>query len=134
MLAARALLVVLALVSLAGSPVPRSLALPAMLVLACLCAARLRRAHRLPPASLRIADDGRWLVLREGAGPPRLFERARVQVRGSLAWVEAVGPDGRRRGWAWWPDTLDADGLRRLRLASRGPGAHSAAAIATMPG
>lgn len=134
MLAARATLTVLALVSLAGSALPRQVALPGMLLLAAFSILRLQRALREPPASLRIADDGRWLVLREGAGPPRLFEQARVQVRAGLAWVEAVGPDGRRRGWAWWPDTLDADGLRRLRLASRGPGAHSAAAIATMPG
>lgn len=134
MLAARAVLAVLALGSLLGSAMPRQVAVPGALLLGGLCFLRLRRAHRHPQASMRIADDGRWLVLQEGAGPPRLFEQARVQVRGSLARVEAVGPDGRRQGWDWWPDTLDAEGLRRLRLASRGPGAHSAAAIATMPG
>jgi hypothetical protein len=134
MLAARLLMAALAVVSLGLSALPRLAAVPCMAVLACVCVLRLRRDHRRPPVALRIADHGRWLVLRELAGPPRLFEQARVQVRAGLAWVEAVGPDGARRAWTWWPDTLDAEGLRRLRLAARGPGAHSAAAIATMPG
>ena len=134
MAAARAGLGLLAALSVWLCALPRWPALAAIAVVLAFTAWGLRRDATRPAVWLRIADDGGWLVLIEPGRPPRLFGQCRVQVRGSLAWVRVRGEDGRTRDWAWWPDTLAAAGLRRLRLASRGPGAHSAAALATMPG
>ena len=106
---ARAGLGLLAALSVWLCALPRWPALAAIAVVLAFTAWGLRRDATRPAVWLRIADDGGW----------------RVRVRGE---------DGRTSDWAWWPDTLAAAGLRRLRLASRGPGAHSAAALATMPG
>ena len=134
MAAARAVLAVLAALSLWLSALPAGWAIAAILVFLPWAVRRIRRDASLAPVSLRIADDGAWLVLLEPLQRPRLLAPCQVQVRGGLAWVRARGTDGRSRAWAWWPDTLDAAGLRKLRLAARGPSAHSAAALATMPG
>ena len=134
MAAARAALAVLAAASLGLSALPGLAAVAAVLVLLPFMAWRIRGDLRRAPASLRVADDGQWLVLLEPLQRPRLLERCRVQVRGGLAWVEAREPDGRRRTWTWWPDTLDGAALRKLRLAAGGRSAQTAAALATMPG
>lgn len=134
MASARSVLAVLAVVSLGLSDLPWVAVVAAAFVLLPVMAWRIRRDLHRAPASLRLADDGTWLVLLEPLQRPRLLERCRVQVRGGLAWVEARGPDGRRRAWTWWPDTVDAAALRKLRLAAGGRSAQSAAALATMPG
>ena len=134
MAVARGVLALLVVLSLWLSALPSMAAVPAILVLLPFTAWRIRRDLRQPPVSLRIADEGHWLVLLEPLQRPRLLGQCRVQVRGGLAWVRARDAAGRRRAWAWWPDTLPPGGLRKLRLAARGPSAHSAAALATMPG
>ena len=134
MAAARTGLALLAALSLWLSALPAMAAALGTLVLLPFTLWRVRRDLASAPLSLRIADDGAWLVLLEPLQRPRLLRSCAVQVRGGLAWVRARGADGRVRRWAWWPDTLDEAGLRKLRLAARGPSAQSAAALATMPG
>jgi hypothetical protein len=134
MAAARAGLAGLAAMSLCLSALPRVPAFALILVLLPFTAWRLRRALAVAPVALRIADDGGWVVLLESQRRPVLLRACRVQVRGALATVRARGPRGERLAWTWWPDTLDAAGLRKLRLASGGRGAQTAAALATMPG
>jgi len=134
MAVARAVLAGLAALSIWLSALPWTACLAAVLVLLPFTAWRIRRELGQPPVTLRIADDGAWVVLLEPLRRPRLLEACRVQVRGGLAWARARDVGGRRRSWTWWPDTLSAADLRKLRLADRGRSAHSAAALATMPG
>ena len=134
MAGARAGLAGLAALSLWLSALPPLAALLLILVLLPFTAWRLRRALAMPAVGLRIADDGGWVVLLENLRRPVLLRACRVQVRGALATVRARGARGERLAWTWWPDTLDAAGLRKLRLASRGRNAQTAAALATMPG
>ena len=134
MAAARGALTALAAVSLWLSAMHAALAILAIAVLLPFTLRRIRRELGRAPVTVRIADDGSWLVLLEPLRRPRLLDDCRVGVRGKLAWARARGPDGRVHTWTWWPDTLDAAGLRKLRLAARGPSAQSAAALATMPG
>jgi hypothetical protein len=131
---ARVALLVLAVASLWLSALPRPAAMLAAPVLALVSARRLVQAWRRPAESLRIADDGQWVVLLRPLHRPLLLPRARVGVRSGMAWVRADGGGQEPRTWTWWPDTLPAGALRRLRLAAGGPGAHSSAALATMPG
>ena len=134
MAGARAALAGLAALSLWLSALPRLAALALVLVLLPFTAWRLRGALAAAPVALRIADDGAWVVLLEPLHRPVLLRACHVLVRGPLATVRARGPRGRRLAWSWGPDTLDAAGLRKLRLASRGRNAQTAAALATMPG
>ena len=134
MAGARAGLAGLAALSLWLSALPPLAALFLILVLLPFTAWRLRRALAMPAVGLRIANDGGWVVLLENLRRPVLLRACRVQVRGALATVRARGARGERLAWTWWPDTLDAAGLRKLRLASRGRNAQTAAALATMPG
>ncbi len=134
MVGVRAALAGLAALSLWLSALPRLAALALVFVLLPFTAWRLRRALAVAPVALRIADDGGWVVLLEPLRRPVLLRACRVQVRGVLATVRARGPRGRGLAWTWAPDTLDAEGLRKLRLASRGRNAQTAAALATMPG
>ena len=131
---ARLVLLALALGSLWSSALPRPAAMLASPLLLFWVGRSLRRAWRRPAETLRIADDGRWVVLLRPLRRPLLLPAARVGVRAGMAWVRAGGGGQATRTWTWWPDSLPAGSLRRLRLAAGAPDAHSSAALATMPG
>ena len=116
------------------SALPLAWAVPAGLLVLAGSAWRIRRDHCVAPVSLRIADDGAWVVLLEPQGRPLLLGGAEIGVRGPLAWVSARDPAGRFRAWMWWPDQTDPEGMRKLRLACSSPNAKSAPSLATMQG
>jgi hypothetical protein len=128
------LLAVMAVVSLGLSALPLVWAVPLTVLVLVSSAWRIRRDLRLAPVSLRIADDGAWVVLLQPQTRPLLLFAAEIGLRGPLAWVRAREPGGRIRAWLWWPDQIDPEGMRKLRLACGSPNAKSAPSLATMQG
>jgi hypothetical protein len=72
------------------------------------------REHRRPPKVFGVSPDGAMTL---DATP---LARCKVHWRGRLAFVTAHDVEGRVHRLAFWPDTLDARGRRRLRLAVDG--------------
>ena len=72
------------------------------------------REHRRPPRVLLIRSDASATL------DDMPLTHPCVQWRGSLAFVRARDPSGRMHRLAFWPDTLDAQGRRALRLAQPG--------------
>ena len=97
--------------SLLACELPLILAVPAAL-LAVFEGQRQARRHLRRPVL--------HLVLADGA-PPRLdgeaVADARLQWRGTLAFLALRDARGTIQRLAWWPDTLDARARRELRLA-----------------
>jgi hypothetical protein len=124
----------MAVLSLGLSALPKLWALPLGALLVAISARRIRLELQRAPASLRIADDGAWVVLLPAQGRPVLLRAADLGVRGPLAWVSARGPGGKVLAWMWWPDQSDPEGMRKLRLACSGRNAKSAPSLATMQG
>lgn len=132
--AARAILCLLAVASIALSAIPAPLGAALGLLAAGGTVLALRRDLARARQGLRVADDGTWAVLLQPGAPPRLFSRARVRVRGPFARLEAKDFRDQVLAWSWWPDTLDRASRRRLRLASGSPIGTSGPALATMSG
>ena len=124
----------MAVVSLGLSALPLVWAVALSVLVLASSAWRIRRDLRLAPVGLRIADDGAWVVLLRPQARPLLLFAAEIGVRGPLAWVWARDPAGRFRAWLWWPDQIDPEGMRKLRLACGSPNAKSAPSLATMQG
>lgn len=113
-------LVVLALtaagaVSASALPSPWRGVLAALVALHGLLAAR-REAGR-PACTVTLAGAGA-LVVTAGADAARL-QGVSIDFRGPLVRLQGRDRRGRTIRLLWWPDTLDADGRRRLRRAAR---------------
>ncbi len=122
----------MAALSLWLSAMPRFAAVALALLALAFSAWRIHRDRQAAPASLRIADDGSWVVLLRPQARPVLLVTADIGVREPLAWVRAGEPGGRTLGWLWLADGSDPEGMRKLRLACAGRKAKSAPSLATM--
>ena len=74
-----------------------------------------REARRRPAC---LAWDHRGACLQDGQGGWVPLREPRLQFRGPLVQLRAIGRGGRRVHLLWWPDTLPPPARRRLRLAA----------------
>ncbi|WP_394540970.1 hypothetical protein PRJ39_10990 [Lysobacter enzymogenes] len=108
---ALAALGVLAGAATLASEAPARLAWPVAALAVGWGAALARRELRRPPRRLRLAGARAWL-------DDAPIAQARLYWRGPLARLEFRDAQGRRGRLLWWPDSLDAQGRRELRLAA----------------
>ncbi|OGT59148.1 MAG: hypothetical protein A3E01_20175 [Gammaproteobacteria bacterium RIFCSPHIGHO2_12_FULL_63_22] len=131
---AHGVLALLAILSLFLSALPQVACWLGVLAIVVPAWIAIRRLASRPAQVLRIAGDGSWAVLLCVGRPPRLFSKARLGIRGPMAFLQASDGAGRPIQWNWWPDTLPAAARRQLRLASGSPIGNSGPALATMSG
>ena len=122
LLAARALLSVLAPLSILASDMPRACAWPAAALASLYAAWLLRREARLAPRARLIPAQGGAAASVDDQPVAAL----QVDWRGPLAFVRWRDADGRVGRLTWWPDTLSPPARRELRLAAQARAASSA--------
>ncbi len=75
----------------------------------------LRELHRSECVLTWQGSDADWQV--ESDGGTESLRQVDASFRGGLVVLTLAEANGKRRRYAWWPDTLDACGRRDLRLA-----------------
>lgn len=116
-------LLALAAVSLALAPWPVWLRVAALLLLIATLALQARRARAEPaPTCVIWRSDGSWWLSWPGGNDPLPAELQQARVVGALIALDLrvldAGDQG-RMALRLWPDSADADELRRLRIRLR---------------
>ncbi|WP_236685880.1 hypothetical protein [Pseudoxanthomonas suwonensis] len=104
----------LAPLSVLGSDLPRIAAWPLAAAAAAYGLWQLRREAGRAPRQLVLATTAGGIDTLDG----QPLQACRIAWRGPLAFVHAIGHDGRGQRLAWWPDTLPRPLRRELRLAA----------------
>lgn len=106
------LLGVLAALGVLTSEAPHAIAVPSALLASC---------HGVLLARRELAKPAAWLIVPSGPAPPTIdgiaMRDLRLHWRGPLACLAWRDPGGRVQRLLGWPDVLDADARRELRLA-----------------